>query len=279
MLILLLGSAVAAPVVYGFLPYWQDVAVDVPWAHVTHVALFDAEVDSQGRLSGLSSWRATAPSAVATAADHGVKVHLCLAVFDESRQRAALGTAAKRVALADALEAEVAAVGADGVNLDIEFMPADLRQPLVDLTTDLKSRGLEVTLALPLVDWSDAYAYGELAAISDGLFIMGYDAHWAGGSAGPLAPLWQDDTWGWITLEWAVDDYLDLGADPEKVWLGLPLYGRGWSVADSGQVPAGTTTSSTGSVTGADGTPRAPRPGTRRAAPSRSGTTTTCRSA
>ena len=141
------------------------------------------------------------------------------------------------------------AVGADAVNLDIEFMPEDLRQPLLDLVTDLKGRGLVVTLALPLVDWSDAYDYGSLAAISDGLFIMGYDAHWSGGDAGPLAPLYASDRWGWITLEWAVDDYLDLGADPEKIWMGLPLYGRGWSVADATEVPASATYSSTGSVT------------------------------
>jgi uncharacterized membrane protein YgcG len=240
--------ASAAPVVYGYLPYWQQVETDVPWDHITHLGIFAAEVDSGGRLVSTSSWRTRAPLALAEAEPRGIQVELVLAVFDESKQRAALGSASARTALADALEAEVVAVGAHGVNLDIEFMPADLRQPLLDLVTDLKGRGLQVTLALPLIDWSDAYDYGALSSLSDGLFIMGYDAHWSGGDAGPLAPLYVSDTWGWITLEWAVDDYLDLGADPEKVWMGLPLYGRGWSVSDASAVPAPTTYSSTGSV-------------------------------
>jgi len=243
------SAAHAAPVVYGYLPYWQDPAIDVPWDHITHLGLFAAEVDSAGRLTSTASWRSVAPAALAEADGRGVQVELVLAVFDEDRQRAALGSAASRTALADALEDEVVAVGAEAVNLDIEFMPADLREPLLELVADLKARGLKVTLALPLVDWSDAYDYGALTDISDGLFIMGYDAHWSGGDAGPLAPLYQSDRWGWITLEWAVDDYLELGADPEKVWMGLPLYGRGWSVADAGEVPASTTYSSTGSVT------------------------------
>ena len=245
-------TAAAEPVVYGYLPDWQDVQTDVPWDHITHLGLFAAEVDGAGALVQTTTWRSRAPLALAEAEPRGIQVELVLAVFDETKQRAALGSEASRAALADALEAEVVAVGAHGVNLDIEFMPADLREPLLELVTDLKSRGLKVTLALPLVDWSDAYDYGALSSLSDGLFIMGYDAHWSGGSAGPLAPLYVTDTWGWICLEWAVDDYIALGADPAKVWMGLPLYGRGWSVSDAGTAPAPSTYSSTGSVFYAD---------------------------
>lgn len=254
---LLLASAslpaAAEPVVYGYLPSWQSLETDVPWDHLTHLALFAAEVNSSGALTNTSSWRSRAPAALLEAEPRGIQVELSLAIFSADLQRAALGTEARRTALADALEAEVVAVGAHGVNLDIEFMPADLREPLVALTSDLKSRGLTVTLALPLVDWSDAYDYGTLSAISDGLFIMGYDVHWSGGDAGPVAPLYGSDAWGWISLAWSVDDYLDLGADPAKVWMGLPLYGRGWSVSDAGTAPAPATYGSTGSVLYATG--------------------------
>ena len=97
-------AAHAAPVVYGYLPYWQDPEIDVPWDHITHLGLFAAEVDSAGRLTSTASWRSVAPAALAEADGRGVQVELVLAVFDEDRQRAALGSAASRTALADALE-------------------------------------------------------------------------------------------------------------------------------------------------------------------------------
>lgn len=248
---LVVGSLPAAgePVVYGYLPSWQSLETDVPWDHLTHLGLFAVEVDSSGALINTSSWRSRAPAALLEAEPRGIQVELSLAIFSADLQRAALGTESRRLALADALEREVVAVGAHGVNLDIEFMPTDLREPLVALTEDLKSRGLAVTLALPLVDWSDAYDIAALSEHADGLFIMGYDVHWAGGDAGPVAPLFGSDAWGWISLDWSADDVLALGADPAKVWMGLPLYGRGWSVSDASVVPAPATYGSTGSVT------------------------------
>ena len=70
-----LGLAHAAPVVYGYLPYWQDPETDVPWDHLTHVGLFAAEVDASGRLTSTSSWRSRAPDVLSEAEGRGIQVN------------------------------------------------------------------------------------------------------------------------------------------------------------------------------------------------------------
>ena len=40
-------------------------------------------------------------------------------------------------------------------------------------------------------------------------------------------------TWGTHSLAWTVEDYVKWGAPPDKIILGLPLYGRLWPTVDS----------------------------------------------
>ena len=81
-------------------------------------------------------------------------------------------------------------------NIDFEAFPSSQKSNLVIFTKDLrkslraKITNAQVTLATPAVDWSNAWDFNELANVSDGLFIMGYDYHWPGSSnTGPVAPL------------------------------------------------------------------------------------------
>lgn len=236
-----MGVAQAAePVVYGYLPYWEDFPGAVPWEDITHLAIFSVGVNSDGTLNNTSRWTGRAAGAVEAAAGHGVKVHLCVTSFDETVQRAVLTSSTRRAALVEAIGQQVDAYGADGVNIDFEIVPGDLREELILLAQELKARVPEVTFATPTVDWDDAWDYGELSRISDGLFIMGYDLHGGWGDAGPVSTLSEGGHWGWISLEWGVDDYEDKGADLSKVWLGLPLYGHQWRVVDADEVPADT---------------------------------------
>ena len=70
--------------------------------------------------------------------------------------------------------------------------------------------GSEVTIAMPAVDWNNAWDYNALASISDGLFIMGYGYHWSGSSnSGPNSPL----TGPGYTITWTVIDYLNKPID------------------------------------------------------------------
>jgi hypothetical protein len=223
---------------YGYLPYWSIEPDEVPWERLSHLAVFSVGVASDGTLTEVSRWTDRAEEAVALGHAAGVRVHLCVTAFDEETQLAVLPDAGRRATLVAALGEQVDAYGADGVNVDFEGVPGELRDELVAFTRELKARVGEVFLATPAVDWSDAWDYAALTAESDGLFVMGYGYHWTGGSPGPNAPLDAGELWSRWTLAWTVDDYLAKGADPARVVMGLPLYGQGWPVADASVVPA-----------------------------------------
>lgn len=222
--------------VYGYLAYWADDLDTVRWDHLTHVALFTAHAEPDGRLTDTSKW-GDVGAALTRAREHDVHVHLTVANFDTGELRTLLGSETARNALIEALATAVEETGADGVNVDFEGMPAGRRAEMVTFTRDLAARVPEVVLATPAVDWSDAWAYGELTDHAD-LFIMGYGYHWSGSTyAGPVDPLFGGDPWAAYSLDWTLDDYVANGADPERVILGLPLYGYSWTTATDG-VPA-----------------------------------------
>ncbi|MDP2310058.1 MAG: glycosyl hydrolase family 18 protein [Pseudomonadota bacterium] len=230
-------------VVYGYLPYWNYGPEDVPWSHLTHLAVFNVDLEADGTLSDTSRWTSVAAEAVSLGHAAGVKVHLCITSFDDDVMNAVLGSPSRRAVTIDALADLVGEYGADGVNVDFEGLPVARRNDLVTFVTDLRARVGEVWLATPAVDWSDAWDYPALAAASDGLFIMGYAYHYTGGGAGPNSPLSAGDLWSRWALDWTVADYLATGAPADKIVLGLPSYGQEWPVADATSVPATTTDS------------------------------------
>lgn len=237
----LLPDATPGPdrIVYGYEAYWNADLNTVPWDELSHLAIFSAEATPTGGLSNTSRWDRTA-DAVAIASAYGVKVHLCVTNFDTEQLATLLSSASNRRTLIDNLVAEVARTGAHGVNVDFESMPSSQRANMVTFVRDLAAEVDEVVLATPAVDWSSAWDYGALSEDA-WLFIMGYGYHWSGSDyAGPNDPLYGRDPWSAYSLDWSVQDYLDEGADPDRVILGLPLYGNSWPVSSTG-VPAPTT--------------------------------------
>ena len=225
--------------VYGYQAYWDDDLNTVPWDALSDIALFAAEVETDGSLTLTSRWDQAA-EAVALAEPYGVRVHLCALNFNTTELETLLGDASARANLIAELSSWVSQTGAHGVNIDFEGLPSSRRAEMVQFVIDLEAAVGEVVLATPAVDWSDAWDYATLSQHSD-LFIMGYDYHWSGSAqAGPTDPLHAGDgtpfSAPW-SLSWTVDDYASKGADPGRVILGLPLYGRAYPVA-SNTVPA-----------------------------------------
>lgn len=214
--------------VYGYWPYWGDNLNTVPMQYLTHLAIFSASLASDGSITSTSTWTNTAATAVSLAAPYGVKVHLCLTSFDSSVMSAVLGNASYRAKAVSQLKNLVQSYGAHGVNLDFEGLPSSQKANLVTFVKELKAAVPEVFLATPAVDWNGSYDYDQLAILSDGLFIMGYDYHYSGGNPGPVAPLFGGSPWGTYAIDWSVDDYITWGAPREKLILGLPLYGFDW---------------------------------------------------
>jgi hypothetical protein len=234
---------------YGYLPYWTYDVADVPFEHITDLAVFSVSADADGSLSELSRWTGRAADAVRLGHAAGVRVHLCVTQFDRDTLDSILGSSSARARLVSAVATQLRAYGADGVNIDFEGVRAGQRANMVSLVRELKAAGVgDVTLATPAVDWSGAWDYATLAEDSDGLFIMGYEYHWSGGDPGPNAPLDDGGVWDSYTLRWTVNDYRSAGAPVDKIILGLPLYGHTWPVADANDVP-GTATGRASSIT------------------------------
>lgn len=219
--------------VYGYWAYWAGTLEELPWDHLTHVALFNVDLNSDGTVSDTHRWHDNAPTAMELAAPHGVQVHLTLTCFDDDVMTAVLPNTTKRALLVDTLADLVDQYDAHGVSVDCEGMPYALKADLVSLVAELKERVDQVTVATPAIDWNGAYDYDELAYAGDALFIMGYGYHWSGGDPGPVAPLHGGGVWSAYSLSWTVDDYLSSGAPADRIVLGLPLYGREWPTTDN----------------------------------------------
>jgi spore germination protein YaaH len=234
--------------VFGYHPYWMGTSwTSYNFSLISTLAYFSAEVTSTGGLSDLHGWPVA--SLINEAHEHGTKVVLCATLFNSSDITTLLSSAQYRQNLIDNLLFQVQAGNADGVNIDFESFPASQRNNMVTFITDLTETfhnvipGSQVTLAMPPVDWSNAWDYNALASISDGLFIMGYNYHWSGSpNTGPNSPLSGPN----YTLEWTISDYLNkTNFQFEKLILGIPYYGYEWP---SSSEFAGAATSGLGSA-------------------------------
>ncbi|MCA9491663.1 MAG: glycoside hydrolase family 18 protein [Myxococcales bacterium] len=233
--------------VYGYWPYWTDPLSTMPWDQLTHIAIFDINTDASGNLTNTTHWTSNAANAVALAAPHNVKVHLCLTSFDDVVMNSVLSSASNRSRLVTNLRNQVNAYGADGVNIDFEGLDAPQKANFVSFLQELSAQVDEVYVAMPAVDWNGSYDYDQIAFATDGLFVMGYDYYWSGGNPGPVSPLYGSARWGTYSLDWSLTDYRTWGAPDASIVMGLPLYGQNWPTTNN-NVP-GTRTANASSVT------------------------------
>ncbi len=219
--------------VYGYWPYWGDDLQTIAWDQLSHLAIFNVDLQGDGSLDDQHHWTDHATEAVALGQKYGVKIHLTVTCFDDKTAADFFPSASRRSAAVAELAQLVEAYGADGVNIDVEGLNSEHKDQLTAFTQELSMAVDEVFLATPAIDWSGAYDYDALAAASDGLFIMAYGYHYSDGDPGPNSPLHGGDPWSDYAISWTVDDYRIYGAPDDKIIVGLPLYGRNWPTTDN----------------------------------------------
>ncbi|MET0773070.1 MAG: glycosyl hydrolase family 18 protein, partial [Candidatus Limnocylindrales bacterium] len=241
--------------VFGFLPYWElaNAREAIQLDRLTTLAWFGVEAGRNGRLiwrqggsvpPGAAGWRDDRwRSLMADAQAEGVRVVLTVERFSWSTSGRAqtiklLRNRAARSRLARQIRKELIESGADGVNLDFEPLPAEvrdqftlfvreLRRVLERATTQAGRPSMQVTFDIT----ADVAAY-DIPALTaddaaDAVFLMAYD--FRNGSADYAAshsPL--DDPESGFDIRTTVEELLGV-ADPAHTILGLPWYGRAWT--------------------------------------------------
>ena len=231
--------------VMGYLPYWVNSTDEIRWDLLSSIVWFSCGVNSSGTLGNCHNWPDAAPIAEAKA--HNVKILLGFTLFGSDDLKTLLNSSTNRTTLVSNIITKVKAGPADGVNLDFEGLPSAASDGYVSLVKELHQALIDnnlvvnISMAIPAVDWSGSWQLNTLADYSEAFFIMGYDYHYSGGNPGPLAPLISNPPWSngsGISIEKTVRTYVKLlENNRHKLLLGVPYYGIDWPVLDYDTVP------------------------------------------
>ena len=235
--------------IIGYLPYWQYGRYpDLDYNLLSQINFFGVDVNADGTLGDDHNWPAS--QLINFAHSRGVQVKLTAIAFGGAKLTTLLGSAANRQRAVSNLLAAVRNAGADGIDIDFEALPASQRDNMVAfmvaLADSFRTRipGAIITMAIPAVDWGNAWDINALAQIVDGLFIMAYDYHWSTGpEAGPVSPLSGTSPQNSWNVTRSVGEYLSkTGGNGSKLILGIPYYGYDWPVAGTVKYAATTGT-------------------------------------
>ncbi|HEX5827114.1 MAG TPA: glycoside hydrolase family 18 protein [Candidatus Limnocylindrales bacterium] len=229
---------------YGYLPYWEardGILEHLRETPLSTLALFSVTHTSKGALNTRQQgYRmitgATGRRIIREAQARGTRVEIVYTSFGAKRNQGLFTDAARQDGVIAALVELVTETGADGVNVDVEVLDPVLVPAFAGFVGRLREA---VRDADPADQVSAATGAGPLGAAmaaaasgagADRIFLMGYDYRVAASSPGASAPLDRSDG-GEKSLRWSLDLYASLGVPPERLLLGLPLYGMTWPVA------------------------------------------------
>ena len=223
--------------VFGYFPYWKypESVQYMQFNLLSHIAVFDFSVLSNGNLSPPSAWPWT--DLINAAHEEGVKVILTAVNFNTSQIHQLLTNSGIKENFFQQLTSTLQTYNLQGVNIDFENIDDDdrgvvLNGFMADLTTYLHSEipGSEVSIAVPPVNWG-GWQFMGLAEACDYMFIMGYNFYgpWSQ-TSGACAPL----TGGSYNISNTVNYQFGEVVEtyPEKLILGVPYYGNRWETED-----------------------------------------------
>lgn len=202
---------------------------------LTYLALFHYPLDSSGEISGSPD-----QTLIDTVHSYGLDALLVLSNFTGKQfnpyiMRTVLTYQDVRQNLLQNLTYLLDNHQLDGVNLDLENMFPEDRNLfsafLGSLASTLHGRGKLVTISVPALlrdepqaHWKGAFDYGAIGQVVDRVVLMTYEEHWPASEPGPIASI------PWVT---GVVNYATSKISPDKLYLGLPLYGYDWALDGS----------------------------------------------
>lgn len=245
--------------VYGYLPYWEMTSAIVDyldWNALSVLSLFSVTQTATGTLNqSLGGYKAIVGSLgrtlVATAKSRGVRVELCFSSFGYDKNAAFFGDPARQATTIAELRALVLAVGADGVNVDVELIKGtwfdEYAVFLASLRAALQADNPAASVSVATNANTSGAQMAKRAADAgvDRIFIMGYAYRTTSSNPGAIAPLVGRSSPSGLDLRWTVDRYALEGVPLGRVILGLPYYGVSWPTTSGALGAPRTTTGST----------------------------------
>jgi spore germination protein len=200
--------------------------------YLTYVTPFSYEVDEKGNIKQIVD-----EELINVAKKNGAAPLLALSNIKDDQFSKEVGTAIfKSQELQDKLFNDLVKImkekGYAGVNFDFEYLGAENREPynefLRKITPKLKKQGFVVSTAVaPKVsatqkgDWYEAHDYAAHGEIVDFVILMTYEWGWSGGPPMPVSP---------ISQVRRVIEYAKSVMDPQKIVMGINLYGYDWTL-------------------------------------------------
>jgi spore germination protein YaaH len=169
------------------------------------------------------------------ARSRGLKVVPSLVTFSGWLNHRILTDEEISMRVVDEIVEYVVGEGYDGFDLDLEGVWPEDRPPYTAfsarLAAALHDRGKLLTAAIPAktfdatTGWGGAFDYAGVAPYADLFTVMAYEYHGAWGEPGAIAP------YDWVRQ---VAAFATSQIPPEKVLLGLALYGYDWNTTSGG---------------------------------------------
>jgi spore germination protein YaaH len=227
-------SANSSAIIFGYLPDWgypytkSYLRYDI----LTHIAVFDFQVDSTGTITNPLNWPWT--DVITLSHQNDVKVILCATNFSAASIHALMNSTTYKAAFYSNVMNIILANNLDGVNIDFEGLYQEdqgtvLNTFMTDLSTYIKAQksGAEISFAGSGIT-SNYYKLLGLANACDYIFIMAYSYYgsWSTTTGGP-SPL----TGGSFNVTNTMNvQYGSVTTNaPQKLILGLPYYGVQWN--------------------------------------------------
>lgn len=225
------------PIVMGFvLDGEQDAAL--PWSTLTDVVCFNIKAEADGRIENDCGWPWT--GFVERARARGARVSLCVTGREGVTMDDLVSSKENQTTFFAASVEAMRQGDVPGLGIDFEsFTSTTWIEAMPDFMAALTAHvhaaipGSFVFVCTPPDTEGHEWDYGPLARSCDAIFMMGYNFH--GGWSkrpGPSAPLTGDG----LSLTQALrGPFAAVVRDsPEKLILGMPLYGNEW-IASSDQ--------------------------------------------
>ena len=240
------GDAELCGTVFGFLPYWVNQAW-LQYDLISVLAVFCVDMGSDGTITNSHGFPATFATAMDQAHTNGAIAVVTVTNFSGSAIHSII-TTNRSTAIATIVDLVNYTV-VDGVCIDFENVQASDSDSLVTFMEDLRSAlpAAHISICTPVVDWTGAFDYNDLAETCDALMIMCYAfaGSWST-IAGPNAPLvgWGSSPESSSNMVWSLCDYIRYAPDVhEKLVVGLPYYGHQWETSSSSPHSSGSSCS------------------------------------